>query len=162
MQLLDRFEVEELVVRQRERRFDQALDVESPLVDEHAWLHERRVDDVVVLVRGDARRDAGKRVHRGIGRRDIGARSQTPSRRCGVAEAARADRGDPGERQRNDRDDRGDRGGAEQRAPSTGRRGCRVRGPVERARQDERERNQEHRGADGGVDEARDRFDPLW
>src|SRR5881296_4131962 len=98
------FEVEELVVRERERSLDQALDVESPFVDEDAWLHERCVDNVVILVRGDPRRDAGKRIDRRIRSRDIHAGTQAARGRGDVAEPTRANGGDPRERKRHDRD----------------------------------------------------------
>src|SRR5207248_10585708 len=88
----------------------------SPIIDEDAWLHERRIDRVVILIRGDSRSDARQRVDRGIRGCDVGSGPKTPRGRGDIAQSARADRRDPRERERHDRDERGDRRRAEERA----------------------------------------------
>jgi len=55
--LLDSLEIEQIVVGQRERILDGATDIERPLRRVHRWLDERRVDDIVVGVVRDARRE---------------------------------------------------------------------------------------------------------
>jgi hypothetical protein len=84
--LLDGVEIEQLVVGERERRFDRPGDVEPPRRDVDAWLHERRVDGVVILVRGDAWRDPRERVDVRVRRRKRRALHETTRRRGKVAE----------------------------------------------------------------------------
>ena len=158
VRLLDRLEIEELVVGDRERRLDLPLDLERPAGDVDARLHERRIHGVVILVRGDARGDPRDRVDRRIRGREVGARPQPARGGRRVAEVGRPETGDPRQRQRGDPRESGERGRGDEGAPPRRRRGLL---PRERGRQKEGQPEKEDQRASGRVDEARDRLDAL-
>src|SRR5439155_2724550 len=107
----------ELSVSKVERGHHFAFDVKPPLGELHPRLHQRRIEDLMGFVRGDAWGQSRKRVDGRIRRWYLRTRLQ-PARRCRrVAEGARTKSGESRERQRDDGDDRRASGRDEQRAP---------------------------------------------
>src|SRR5581483_7266124 len=115
--LLHRVEDEQLVVGDRVRALDVAGDLELPRRGIDARLHERRVDGVVILVRGDTWRDAGEGVDRWIGRRDRRALREAARRLRQIADLRPHVREHARDRQRADRREGGDRGATKERPP---------------------------------------------